>query len=534
MTPERLGSFEIIAPLGEGGSAIVYAAKDGEREIALKVLRPDVELEPREVDRFLEEAESMRRVSHPALVPVLRAGLLPGGRPYIAMPRLRGKTLAERLTAGPIPVSRAIALFEDIAGALAVLHGAGLVHRDIKPENVFWLEEQDRLVLLDLGIARDTSGLPSTTTRAGLMRGTPAYMAPERFFGKSANIRSDIYELALLLYAMVTATLPWDEGDAKGRIQPKPPSERGTYVPLTLSRVLMEALNLDIDHRPESVEVLVRQVRQSIEIGYEPTVLHPLTPPQPVRPDGLDRQGDAPPLAIPPPVLLPLAETKRAPYAPAGLLVSGQSAPPPVAPTPHAVVMPSGRPSGSGWLLAVGALIALVAAGAGALLMTIGRERPADSLDGARARVSDTPSEEAAVGMDPSAASASAAVDLEDTATPAPSAEPAAPRAMDTSPARSTTPLSSTTPPSSSANRALATSASTVASSVGAMPASCSQLISLMCSPTSGARPEECAAWKENVRKWRAQMSEPQVAEVCASAFSASKSGLEHRKSFKP
>src|SRR5688572_18302253 len=116
----HLGPFPITEVLGEGGSAFVYATTDVHgREIALKVLRPELDLEPREVQRFVEEAGRMRRVSHRALVPVLDVGMLPDGRPYIAMPRLRGRTLAERLATAPLPYQRAIDMFADVADAVS-------------------------------------------------------------------------------------------------------------------------------------------------------------------------------------------------------------------------------------------------------------------------------------------------------------------------------------------------------------------------------------------------------------------------------
>jgi len=273
MLPERLGSFEIKGLLGEGGSALVYAAHDGTRDLALKVLHADLCLDDRQVQRFLDEAERMRRVDHRALVPVLGAGCLPGGRPYIAMPRLAGRTLAARIAEAPVPAARALALFEDVAFGVAALHAAGLVHRDIKPENVFWMEPEDRLVLLDLGIARDSSSAPSTTTKAGFMRGTPAYMAPERLFGQPATVLSDIYELALLLCMMLTSKPPWDEGDAVGRMQPALRPEDRALVPPGVVSVLFEALSFEVTKRPPSVAALLGRIRRGFAGAAAATTL---------------------------------------------------------------------------------------------------------------------------------------------------------------------------------------------------------------------------------------------------------------------
>ena len=270
MLPRNLGQFEIVGVLGEGGSAVVYAATDGKRELALKVLHPEQQVDEHQVARFLDEAERMRRVEHRCLVQILGAGMLPGGRPYIAMPRLEGRPLARRLELGPFSFDQALPLFEGVAGAVDALHQAGLLHRDIKPENVFFCEAKSpdgsgqaagRLVLLDLGIARDTAANPSTTTRAGLMRGTPAYMAPERLFGQPATVRSDVYELALLLYLMLTGRLPWEEGDPSARLAPTLRQEDRQRIPEQVAITLLEALHADVNRRCQSVAELLTHLR---------------------------------------------------------------------------------------------------------------------------------------------------------------------------------------------------------------------------------------------------------------------------------
>ncbi len=268
MTPERLGSFEIRGLLGEGGSAVVYASELGGTPVAIKVLHPDLSLDEKQVVRFLEEADRLRRVEHPCLVRVLSAGSLPDGRPYIVMPLLSGRSLAAQLELGPLPIDEALALFDGVAGAVAAVHAAGLVHRDIKPENVMFLAPaaeggERRLVLLDLGIARDTDGGPSTTTKAGFVRGTPAYMSPERLFGQPASVRTDVYELALLLYMMLTARLPWDEGDPAGRLSPKLRPEDSARVPPPIATVLFDALSAEVSRRYESADELAARVRLS-------------------------------------------------------------------------------------------------------------------------------------------------------------------------------------------------------------------------------------------------------------------------------
>ncbi len=273
--PSHLGRFVIESVLGEGGSAIVYAARDGSRAVALKVLHPGQYADEKQVDRFLEEAERLRRVEHPSLVRVLGAGTLPGGRPFIVMPRLVGRPLSVHLEErGPIPLTEALHLFESLAGAVVALHAHGLLHRDIKPDNVFVSDADEdaqaghtpststrRLILLDLGIARDHVADPSTTTRAGFMRGTPAYMSPERLFGQQASTRSDLYELALTLFLMLTGHLPWEASDPAGRISPSLRTGDDARVPKAIADCFWIALSADVSKRFHSVTDLVDALR---------------------------------------------------------------------------------------------------------------------------------------------------------------------------------------------------------------------------------------------------------------------------------
>ncbi len=263
--------FTLGEVLGQGGSGTVYAALKGGRELAVKVLREDVAPSPRECRRFVGEAERMKRVTHAGLVALVESGVLPDGRPYIVMPRLHGETLAHRLARGPLPLDRALAMFDVLAGAVAALHDAGLVHRDIKPENIL-LEVGDRAgvrggdedgvrpVLLDLGIAQEQDGGSSTTTLEGRVRGTPAYMAPERFFGASATTRSDVYELGVTLYAMVVGRLPWREAQSSDRLNPLDPAEHGVAVTDGLRRAIFAALATSAEARPPSVRAFATTV----------------------------------------------------------------------------------------------------------------------------------------------------------------------------------------------------------------------------------------------------------------------------------
>ena len=264
---EPLGEYTIEEVLGEGGSAIVYAARPRRADVALKVLRVDALTTPRQKARFLDEARLLAQVRHPSVIAVLDAGTLPDGRPFIAMPRLAGETLAARLARGPLAPASALRLFEAIAEGVAAIHDAGLVHRDLKAENVF-LTEDERPIVLDLGIAREAEGAPSTTTEDGRVRGTPATMAPERFFGARASTASDVYELALLLYVMLVGALPWsDAGDVDARLAARPPHMLVDTIPRALSDAIMAALSTRIEKRPASAAALLASVRSATSAG---------------------------------------------------------------------------------------------------------------------------------------------------------------------------------------------------------------------------------------------------------------------------
>ncbi len=261
--PHELGEFAIEGELGRGGSGVVYAARWQGQPMALKVLRPDEAATPKERDRFLGEARLLAKVQHSGVVRVFTSGLLPDGRPYLGMERLTGAALAERLLMGRLPVGQALALFEQIATAVSALHAAGIDHRDIKPENIMLVDGGHRAVLLDFGIARGVDDAASTTTQMGLQRGTPAYMAPERFFGARATIGSDVYETAVVLFVMLTGHLPWrDPRSPHDRLEPRTPSSLGVDLPAGLEREIMRALAPKPEGRPASIAELASAVRE--------------------------------------------------------------------------------------------------------------------------------------------------------------------------------------------------------------------------------------------------------------------------------
>ena len=259
--PSELGEFRISAVLGRGGSGIVYDAQWGPRRVALKVLHEQLSGTERVRSQFLSEARALQGISHPSVVKVLGVGELPDGRPFLAMEHLDGETLASVLARGPLALGHALALFDELCDAVGALHANGLVHRDLKPENVFIVQGQ-HAVLLDLGIAKELAAPSSTTTMEGGVRGTPAYMAPERFFGQVAGVPTDIYELAVTLYAMLAGTLPWEDlVDPEARLSPRPLVEVAPHIPGELDIEIRRALSTRAQNRPQSATAFRDAVR---------------------------------------------------------------------------------------------------------------------------------------------------------------------------------------------------------------------------------------------------------------------------------
>jgi len=266
--PTELGAFTIIGRLGEGGSGVVYHARWGHREVALKILRDYLVDTESEKNRFFDEARILSEITHPGVVKVLNYGALPDGRPYLAMEMLNGETLAVRLKRGALRVSEALHLFDQLAAAVAAMHVRGLVHRDLKPENVYLVEDGRYAVLLDFGIAKELDAPASTVTQEGGIRGTPAYMAPERFFGQPATQRTDIYELGVVLYTMVVGGLPWVRAtDPEDRLNPRRPSELGVSLPGDLEAQLLRAMSTRPEARHGSVAEFAHTVRSAANLA---------------------------------------------------------------------------------------------------------------------------------------------------------------------------------------------------------------------------------------------------------------------------
>ena len=213
---QKLGSYEVIDPIGAGGMGEVYRARDTKlgREVAIKVLPEAFAQNEERLARFEREAKVLAQLNHPGIAHLY--GLERSeGVDYLAMELVDGDTLAERIARGPIAVDEALPLCQQIAEALEAAHEKGIIHRDLKPANIK-VNPEGQVKVLDFGLAKafaeetpdsDSSFSPTISrdsTRAGVILGTAAYMSPEQAKGKAVDKRTDIFSFGIVLYEMLT------------------------------------------------------------------------------------------------------------------------------------------------------------------------------------------------------------------------------------------------------------------------------------------------------------------------------------------
>jgi TolB-like protein/predicted Ser/Thr protein kinase len=283
--PQRIGRYEIVRKLGEGGMGIVYAARDArlERTIALKTLTPRTD-DGTARQRLWREAKAAASVNHPNICQVYEVGE-DAGRLFIAMELLEGESLAERLRRGAVPASDTISIALGMLAALSALHARGIVHRDLKPSNVFLTPHGVKL--LDFGLARpEVEGALDNTdavTRPGLVMGTPRYMAPEQVQGESIDARSDLFAAAAILFEMLAGRPAFGGRTVADVLHAtrfeQPPALSGSPAVAAIDRVIRRALAKSPAERPASAEVMARDLRTigERETGASAAVAHALT-----------------------------------------------------------------------------------------------------------------------------------------------------------------------------------------------------------------------------------------------------------------
>jgi hypothetical protein len=258
-----LGGCRIEAVVGRGGMGVVYRARqlDLDRDVALKVIAPELLLDAETRDRFLSEARAAGAVEHPNVVPVHRAGL-EEGRAYLVMRYVAGDDLRMLVRReGPLSPAAAAMVALQLGDALDAIHRAGYVHRDVKPHNVM-VDADGHAYLSDFGLAKHA--LSSGPTRSEQWVGTLDYVAPEQIRGGPVDARADVYALGGVIYFMVTGHVPFERDADHAKLwahlhdEPRPPSTVLPGLPEELDAVVLRALAKEPERRQPSAGDLAR------------------------------------------------------------------------------------------------------------------------------------------------------------------------------------------------------------------------------------------------------------------------------------
>lgn len=247
----HFGRYLITRELGRGAMGVVYEAEDEslQRKLAIKtmLLSDDGQEQAQQEARFRQEAKAAASLNHPNIITIYELGR-EGNWLYIAMELVVGVELRELMGQGRLPLRTAVELAAQIASGLAAAHARGVVHRDIKPSNIMVLPK-NHAKIMDFGIAR--MQVSEVKTQAGLMLGSPKYMAPEQVEGQVVDHRGDIFSLGSVLYEMVAGVPPFQGGDLGTllfdivRAAPPPPSRWNPEIPQALDAILAKAMRKD-------------------------------------------------------------------------------------------------------------------------------------------------------------------------------------------------------------------------------------------------------------------------------------------------
>jgi CheY-like chemotaxis protein len=263
-----LGRFRLVADLGEGGMGKVYRARDErlEEDVVIKVMKESLTGDPKTLEHFKREIRLARKISHPAVVRIFDFWEV-GPLKFVTMEFLPGTDLANEIAqrgAFPLPVGLRIAaeFFEGLAAA----HELGVVHRDIKPHNLFLLSG-GRVKILDFGIAQGLDPERPDHTVTTSVIGTPDYMSPEQLVGQKLDARTDIYSAGVMLYELLTGTLPFDDSDRTTAVtsrlhrDPLPPSRYNAKIPAAVDEFILRLLARNRDERWQEARSAATELR---------------------------------------------------------------------------------------------------------------------------------------------------------------------------------------------------------------------------------------------------------------------------------
>ncbi len=273
----RLGPYEVVRWIGDGGMGVVYEARDTrlDRKVAIKLLPHAWSRDPQARERFAREARAASALDHPNICSIYDIGETEGleavPRTFIVMAFYDGETLERKLERGPMESAEAREIAVQVARGLERAHAAGIVHRDVKPANVM-VTGHGEVKILDFGIAKvaGDAGL----TRSGVSPGTPAYMSPEQSRGEQVDGRTDVWSLGAILYQMLAGRRPFPGKSAMAvyfAIQNEDPGPLPEGVPEELARVVTKALAKDPETRYPSVAEMLAELDPTAMIASPPS-----------------------------------------------------------------------------------------------------------------------------------------------------------------------------------------------------------------------------------------------------------------------
>ncbi len=269
-TESEFGRYRLLELLGRGGMGAVYRAHDTSlsRDVAVKVLQPELAGEPGYQERFRREAYAAGRLASPNIIPIYEAGEI-DGRLYLVMPVVDGVDVHTMLNRnGPMSPRQAVRVIEQVAAALDAAHKSGLVHRDVKPSNLLMVGE-DFVYLIDFGLVQEETS--ARLTQTNVAPGTPGYMAPERLrSGTTADARADVYSLACVLYECLTGQLPFGGRGlhemALAHLTDEPPKPSGLdpAIPAGFDEVIARGMAKNPDERYQTANELATAARAAL------------------------------------------------------------------------------------------------------------------------------------------------------------------------------------------------------------------------------------------------------------------------------